>query len=68
MSKLLLKVQREIDKSPLSQEEIAEKAGVTQSRISELKNKESLRGTEVLEKVLMALNEKEFKKFVGESS
>lgn len=66
MSKLLKKAQDAIEKSGLSQAQIALKAGVTQSRVSELKNRSELRGTEVLEKILEAIAPDEFYKFVGE--
>lgn len=60
MSKLLKAAQVAIASSGMTHEQIAKAVGTERQRIGELMNKEDIRGTLILEKVLELLKEKEF--------
>lgn len=65
MSELLETVQKAIAESGLSHEEIAEKAGIQRTRVTEWANKKDFKYSANMEKILKALKPKEFERFIG---
>ena len=64
MSKFLKAAQQAIRESGLTHEQLATEVGTERQRISELMNKDNLRGTLILEKVLSYLKKEEFENLV----
>jgi transcriptional regulator with XRE-family HTH domain len=64
MSKFLKAAQEAIRSSGMTHEQLAKEVGTERQRISELMNKDDLRGTVILEKVLSYLKKEDFENLV----